>query len=88
MVLQADRLYTKVIAQCLVGEIFGKTGQDLVRMCIQLTLLGVGAGVAVLVGIFINMAFIFPTLLIYSIMATVAMGLLASLRFETMEQSV
>ena len=24
-VLQADRLYTKVIAQCLVGEIFGKT---------------------------------------------------------------
>ena len=88
VVLQADRLYTKVIAQCLVGEIFGKTGQDLVRMCIQLTLLGVGAGVAVLVGIFINMAFIFPILLIYSIMATVAMGLLASLRFETMEQSV
>ena len=87
-VLQADRLYTKVIAQCLVGEIFGKTGQDLLRMCMQFALLGLGVGAAVLVGIFINIAFIFPILLIYSVMVTVAMGFLASLRFETMEQLV
>ena len=87
-VLQADRLYTKVIAQCLVGEIFGKTGQDLLRMCIQFALLGMGAGVAVLVGIFINTGLIFPILLAYSVMVTAAMGFLASLRFETMEQLV
>lgn len=87
-VLQADRLYTKVIAQCLVGEIFGKTGQDLLRMCIQFALLGMGAGVAVLVGMFVNTALIFPILLLYSIMVTVAMGFIASLRFETMEQIV
>lgn len=87
-VLQADRLYTKVIAQCLVGEIFGKTGQDLLRICIQFALLGMGVGVAVLVGIFINEAFIFPILLVYSLLVTVAMGFLASLRFETMEQIV
>ena len=87
-VLQADRLYTKVIAQCLVGEIFGKTGQDLLRMCIQLALLGMGAGAAVLVGIFINTGLIFPILLVYSVMVTAAMGFLASLRFETMEQLV
>lgn len=87
-VLQADRLYTKVIAQCLVGDIFGKTGQDLLRMCIQFALLGMGAGVAVLVGIFINTGLIFPILLAYSVMVTAAMGFLASLRFETMEQLV
>lgn len=87
-VLQADRLYTKVIAQCLVGEIFGKTGQDLLRMCIQFALLGMGAGLAVLVGIFINTGLIFPILLAYSVMVTAAMGFLASLRFETMEQLV
>ena len=87
-VLQADRLYTKVIAQCLVGEIFGKTGQDVLRMCIQFALLGLGAGVAVVVGIFINIGLIFPILLAYSILVTVAMGFLASLRFETMEQTV
>lgn len=87
-VLQADRLYTKVIAQCLVGEIFGKTGQDLLRMCIQFALLGMGAGVAALVGIFINTGLIFPILLAYSVMVTAAMGFLASLRFETMEQLV
>lgn len=87
-VLQADRLYTKVIAQCLVGEIFGKTGQNLLRICIQFALLGMGAGVAVLVGIFINTGLIFPILLAYSVMVTAAMGFLASLRFETMEQLV
>ncbi|HJD34366.1 MAG TPA: putative ABC exporter domain-containing protein [Candidatus Mediterraneibacter tabaqchaliae] len=87
-VLQADRLYTKVIAQCLVGEIFGKTGQDVLRMCVQFALLGMGAGVAVIVGIFINTGLIFPILLVYSVMVTAAMGFLASLRFETMEQFV
>ena len=51
-------------------------------------LLGMGVGVAVLVGIFINEAFIFPILLVYSLLVTVAMGFLASLRFETMEQIV
>ena len=85
-VLQADRLYTKVLAQCLVGEVFGKTGQDILRMLIQMFLLGFGAGLAVLIGIFVNVSFIYPLLLVYSIVITVGMGLLASLRFESMEQ--
>ena len=87
-VIQADRLYTKVITTCLVGEIFGKTGQNVIRMFIQMALLGLGAVVAVGIGIFVNVDFIFPIVLIYSIMITVAMGFLASLRFETMEQMV
>ena len=87
-VLQADRLYTKVIAQFLVGEVFGKTGQNVIRMFIQMALLGLGAGAAVIIGIFVNIGLIFPILLIYSIMVTVAMGALASLRFDMMEQAV
>lgn len=88
VVIQADRLYTTVLAQCLLGDVFGKTGQNVLRMFIQTALLGVGVLVAVLAGIFVNMDFIFPIVLIYSMMVTVAMGILASLRFETMEQLV
>ena len=86
--LQANRMYTKVIAQCLVGEVLGTTGQNAVRAFIQMTILGVGAGEAVLIGIFIEINLIFPILLIYSIIVTVAVGLLASLRFHSMEQLV
>ena len=57
-------------------------------MFIQMALLGAGAGVAVIAGIFVNMDFVFPIVLIYSMMVTVAMGVLASLRFDTMEQLV
>ena len=87
-VLQADRIYTMVICQCLLGDVFGKTGQNLLRMSVQMALLGLGAVVAVLVGMFVNINFIFPIVLVYSIMVTVAMGVLASMRFETMEQMV
>ena len=41
-----------------------------------------------MIGVFINIDFIFPIVLIYSMMVTVAMGILASLRFDTMEQLV
>ena len=36
----------------------------------------------------VSLAYIFPILLVYSVMVTAAMGFLASLRFETMEQFV
>lgn len=87
-VIEANRLYTKVIAQSLLGEVLGKTGQDFLRVFIQMLVLGFGAGAAVMIGMFLNLDFVFPILLIYSIMVTVAMALLASLRFETMEQLV
>ena len=88
VVIQADRLYTKVIAQCLLGAVFGKTGQNMLRMVIQMFLLGLGAGAAALAGVFINPGLVFPIVLIYCMIITVAMGALASLRFETMEQLV
>ena len=70
------------------GRRVWKDRTECAQMLIQSALLGAGAGVAVVVGIFVNMDFIFPIVLIYSMMVTVAVGVLASLRFNTMEQLV
>ncbi len=85
-VLQANKLYTKVIAQCMVGDFFGKTGQDIIRMILQMFILGIGIIASVVAGIILNMNFIFPIILIYSVTITIVMGALASVRFDTMEQ--
>lgn len=85
-VLQANRIYTRIVAQCILGDTMGKTGQNVVRALMQMAILGIGAAVAALVGAFINADLAFPILLIYSMIVTVVMGLLASIRFHTMEQ--
>ena len=57
--------------------------RDFGEFCVKLLFLfflGLEVGVA--------MDFVFPIVLIYSMMVTVAMGVLASLRFDTMEQLV
>ena len=87
-VLQANRLYTRVLAQCLVGDVLGKTGQNIIRMLMQMFLLGIGVGVSVLIAIFVNRSGICDPLLVYTLIVTVFMGLLASIRFDTMEQLV
>ena len=53
-----------------------------------MALLGVGAGVGVLAAVLISQTLIFPIVLIYGLMITVAMGAIALLRFDTMEQFV
>ena len=85
-VLQANKLYAKVVAQCLVGDFLGKTGQDIIRMLLQMFIIGIGIMAAVAAGILININLVFPIILIYSIIVTGVMGALASLRFDTMEQ--
>lgn len=85
-VLQANKMYTKVIAQCIVGDFFGKTGQDIIRLLLQMFLIGIGVAAAVLVGILIHVDLVFPITLIYSVIVTAVMGALASVRFGTMEQ--
>lgn len=85
-VLQANKLYAKVVAQCLVGDFLGKTGQDIIRMLLQMFIIGIGIMAAVVAGILININLVFPIILIYSIIVTGVMGALASLRFDTMEQ--
>lgn len=88
LVLQANRLYLKVIAQWLVGELLGKTGQELIRALMQMVILGLGAGIAVGIGFLIDFNFIFPLLLVYSLIVTFLIGLLAAIRFDSMEQMV
>lgn len=85
-VLQANRMYTKVIAQCVIGNSLGKTGESIVRMCIQMFILGIGIAAAVLLVVLGETDLVFPIVLIYSMIITVAMGLIASIRFDSMEQ--
>lgn len=88
VVIQADRLYTLVIVQSLVGDVFGRTGQSLLRMFLQLLLIGTGVGVSIVAAIFLSVDLIYPIILGYMILLTIAMGALAALRFEVMESLV
>ena len=85
-VLHANKMYTRVVAQCLVGDFLGKTGQDIIRMLLQMFIIGIGVMAAVAAGILIHVNLVFPIILIYSIIVTAVMGALASVRFDTMEQ--
>lgn len=85
-ILQANRMYSKVLAQCVVGDVLGRTGQDVVRAFFQMFVLGIGVMAAALAGIFISMDLVFPIALIYSMIVTVIIGLIAAIRFDSMEQ--
>ncbi len=85
-VLQANRMYTRVVAQCILGESLGNMGQNMVRAFIQMMILGIGAAISIAGGFIISMDLVFPIILIYSMIVTVVIGLLASIRFHTMEQ--
>ena len=63
-----------------------RTGQDVVRAFFQMFVLGIGVMVAALAGIFISMDLVFPIALIYSMIVTVIIGLIAAIRFDSMEQ--
>lgn len=84
--LQANRLYMRVLAQCIVGELLGKTGQNIVRALMQMFILGIGIMLAVLIGVIVNLDLVFPLVLFYTLAVAVFMGLIASVRFDTMEQ--
>lgn len=75
-----------VLAQCVVGDVLGRTGQDVVRAFFQMFVLGIGVTAAALAGIFISMDLVFPIALIYSMIVTVIIGLIAAIRFDSMEQ--
>lgn len=85
-VLQANRLYMRVLAQCLVGNLLGKAGQNIIRVLMQMVILGIGITLAVVIGMLVNINLIFPVTLIYTFVVTVLLGLIASVRFDTMEQ--
>lgn len=67
-------------------NVLGRTGQDVVRAFFQMFVLGIGVTAAALAGIFISMDLVFPIALIYSMIVTVIIGLIAAIRFDSMEQ--
>ena len=85
-VLQANRLYIKILGESILGSTLGSTGKNLFAMAVQGGILGAGIGLAALMGFRINYNFVFPIMLIYSMMITVLIALLTVGRFETMEQ--
>lgn len=85
-VLQANRLYSKVVVETMIGDILGKTGKSYVVAFLQMFILGIGIGIAAMVGILIRLDLVFPIILIYSMIVTVVIALLASIRFGMMEQ--
>lgn len=85
-VLQANRLYIKILGESILGSTLGNTGKSIFAMAVQGGILGVGIGLAALMGFFIHYNFVFPIMLIYSMIVTVLIALLTVGRFETMEQ--
>lgn len=85
-VLQADKMYTKVIVQCLLGDLLGKSLQEVVRLLFQMFFLGFGVAAAVIIGLLADPDMIYPVTLVYSIIVTGLMGALAAIRFDSMEQ--
>lgn len=86
VVLQANKLYMKVLFEALLGDTFGKTAKGIIQAVTQMSILGIGIGLAVAAGIFISYNLVFPIVIIYSMIVTVMIALLAAVRFETMEQ--
>lgn len=86
VLFQASKMYMRIFALYILGNNFGDQIRKLFRMLIQSSVMGVGIGIATVVGIVINMNLVFPILLIYSIIVTAAVMFLASSRFEVLEQ--
>lgn len=88
VVLQANKLYMRVLAESLIGSSLGTTGRQIVYMLIQSFILGIGIVIAVPVGIFLGMFWVFPALILYCSLTMILVMFLASIRFEQMEQVV
>ncbi len=84
--LQANKLYMRVLAESLIGNTLGTTGRQFVYMLFQAAILGMGIAIAVIAGIFLDMIWVFAILIIYCILSVILIMLLATARFELMEQ--
>ena len=87
-VLQANKLYMRVFAESAIGSSLGTTGRQFVYMLFQSAILGMGITFGVVTGIFLGMFWVFPILILYCMLMMIFIMLLASARFEKMEQAV
>lgn len=84
--LQANKLYSKILIEAFLGNIFGQTGKTLVRMLVASGVIGIGVVCGVMTGVLIRVELVFPMILVYSILATLLIAALATARFGAMEQ--
>lgn len=85
VILQANRLYIKVLGESIFGCTLGETAKQFFRMGVQGGVIGIGIGIAVLAS-FLNFNLLFLIMLLYSMIVTVLMAALSVPRFEVMEQ--
>lgn len=83
---QAIKMYMRIFTLYILGDHFGTQVRTLLHMLLQSSLIGVGIAVAMAAGFMININLVFPILLIYSIIITGVVMILASTRFEVLEQ--
>ena len=86
VVLQANRLYIKVLGESILGNTLGNTGKTIFAMVVQGATIGIGVAAALLFGILVNYNLIFFILPIYCLMITMLIALLTASRFDAMEQ--
>lgn len=85
--LQANKTYLKVLAKLLLGNTMGKFGRDILRVLIQSIVLGIGVVIAVFAAMFLDTVFVFGILLVYASVSAAATAMLASMKFEVLEQT-
>lgn len=86
VILQANKLYMRVLAESIMGNTLGQTGRSFVYLICQSAVLGLGVVLGVLGAALISMKLLFPILMIYCILIVMLIMLLASSRFGEMEQ--
>lgn len=87
VLLQANKMYLKVFAKMILGNTMGKSGRSVLRILIQSAVLGIGVAVAVVAAMFLQAGAVFVLVLFYALVATVIVGLFASMKFEVLEQN-
>ncbi|XCP83570.1 putative ABC exporter domain-containing protein [Roseburia hominis] len=86
VLFQADKMYMRIFAIYILGDHFGTQLRNLFRMLIQSSVMGIGIFLAVMLGVLIDVNFVFPALLIYGVVITAIVMVLAAGRFEVLEQ--
>lgn len=87
VVLQANKLYMRVLADSILGASAGVNVRNMVYMLFQSATLGMGAMFGALAAAFISMKLLFPAIFIYSILIVIIIAFLASSRFGEMERA-
>lgn len=86
IIMQAVKLYGKVLIDSMLGSAIGETAKQIIRMAVQGGIAGIGAVLGVAVAIFIHIDLVFPVVVVYGMIMAVVLGLLTVSRFTVMEQ--